>query len=93
MSGRTCPKCNAIISRLVAVCPHCGEKFDTGSGTAIGLGIGLVVLAGVVFLVIQATGGIHLHKPQPPAQEVAVRAAASEARASTRPGPRAGAGP
>ncbi len=73
MSGRTCPKCNAIISRLVAVCPHCGEKFSTGSGTAIGLGIGLLVLAGVVGLVVLASGGLHLHKTEPPVQTVTVK--------------------
>jgi len=72
MSQKTCPKCNGVMSRLVNVCPHCGEKFHTGTGTGIGVGIGVVVLAGVLFLVVQASGGFHLKKPPAPAKEVTV---------------------
>jgi hypothetical protein len=57
MPEKRCPKCNGLMSRLVHVCPHCGEKLSTGTGTWIGVVIGLLVLAGVVVLVVRPSIG------------------------------------
>ena len=76
MADRRCPKCNGMVSRLVRLCPHCGAKIATGTGTEIGLVLGLVVLAGVVVLVVKGaanapkpTGSTHtvpIEKSAPP---------------------------
>lgn len=56
MAERKCPKCDGVVSRLVRVCPHCGAKIASGTGTEIGLVLGLLVLAAAVVLVIKGAG-------------------------------------
>ena len=65
MAEKKCPKCDAAISRLMRVCPHCGARVATGPGTEIGLVLGLLVLAGAAVVVVKAS--THASKPAAPA--------------------------
>lgn len=65
MAVRKCPKCDGVVSRLVRVCPHCGARIASGTGTEIGLLVGLVVLAAAVVLAIKGAGSTA--PKQPPA--------------------------
>jgi len=51
-----CPKCNGVISSSLRRCPHCGARIRHGSGAAVGLALGLLVLGGAVTLVVTMSG-------------------------------------
>jgi hypothetical protein len=70
MAVKKCPKCDGVVSRLVRVCPHCGAKIASGTGTEIGLVLGLLVLAAAVVLVIKGAGSIAPKQPTPTTRTV-----------------------
>ena len=52
MASMSCRECKGEISSPAAVCPHCGIKVSSRSGTGTGFGVVLAIVTGLAALVL-----------------------------------------